>query len=279
LSVQQPPTPQITGRRLGIGGWLVVLGITLGALVGIGLIAGAIVLASGAVPVPSLPTGITMGDIAALMAAGATLLLADFTALLAWITRRSIDATQREADIAAQALAASVRHADIAEAALKATQASIKLQERDVDLKERQRLDALRTAFPHLRVVFTQHNAAAVKGTLSVLAGTALATDVKVWARTASGYYVKPFQQVSPNLPHVDFEATTLEMDPSQCPFPEFQKLLGDEQGWIGVTWSGPAGQRGKFRHRLLASGSQYVDEIEEVSEPGPERSSISTSQ
>jgi len=42
LTVQQPPTPQVTERRLGVGGELVVIGITRGALGGIGLIAGAI---------------------------------------------------------------------------------------------------------------------------------------------------------------------------------------------------------------------------------------------
>jgi len=49
------------------------------------------------------------------VAAAAILLLADFTALLVWITRRSLDATQRKAGIAGQALETSVRHADIAE--------------------------------------------------------------------------------------------------------------------------------------------------------------------
>ena len=153
--------------------------------------------------------------------------------------------------------------------AAEAAKTSTKLQEREIALFERQYLDAQRSAFPHLRVHFKEQNANAVKGTLSVLAGTALATDVKVWARTAAGYFVKPYQQVSPTLPYIDFEATTRENDVSRCPFPEFQKLLGDEQGWIGVTSAGPAGQSGKFRQRLLRDGSRYVDDIEEVTGPG----------
>jgi hypothetical protein len=243
----------------------VVIGITLGALVGIGLIIGATALAFRYVPVPRLPEGITMADVAGLAAAGATLLLAVFTALLAWMTRRSIDATEREASIAALALAAADKQADIAERSLKETQASIKLKEREVGLREQQRLDAQQEAFPHLRVELTQHNAARISGLLSVLAGTGLATGVDVWARTQNGYFIKQFQQVSPTMPPVSFEATALEMDPSRCPFPEFQKLVGNEQAWIGVTWSGPAGQRGKFRHRLLSDGSRYVDAIEDV--------------
>jgi len=60
-------------------------------------------------------------------------LLADFTALLAWFTRRSIAATQREADIAQQALTAANRHADIADETLKAVQAQAAIAKEQVD--------------------------------------------------------------------------------------------------------------------------------------------------
>jgi hypothetical protein len=59
------------------------------------------------------------GNIATFTVAGATLILADFTALLAWFTWESIRATRREANIAEQALAAARRHADIADESLK----------------------------------------------------------------------------------------------------------------------------------------------------------------
>ena len=104
-----------------------------GAFGGIGLIALAVAIALQVVTPPAYAHGVSTSDIAGLAGAGATLLLADFTALLAWITRRSIDATQREADVATQALAASNRQAEIAERALRAVQDQARLAQEQVD--------------------------------------------------------------------------------------------------------------------------------------------------
>ena len=70
-------------------------------------------------PTKAFVSGVESGNIATFTVAGATLILADFTALLAWFTWESIRATRREANIAEQALAAARRHADIADESLK----------------------------------------------------------------------------------------------------------------------------------------------------------------
>lgn len=54
---------------------------------------------------------VSAGDLGSLAVAGATLLLADFTAILARLTGRSLAATQREATIAEAALAAATKQA------------------------------------------------------------------------------------------------------------------------------------------------------------------------
>jgi hypothetical protein len=118
--------------------WVIVAGITVGTITGVGLIALAVAIAVKVVPAPSYQQGVTTGDLAAAIGAGATLLLADFTALLAWVTRRSIDATQREADIATAALAASNRQADVAEKALKAVQDQVDIAKEQLSIAKEQ---------------------------------------------------------------------------------------------------------------------------------------------
>jgi membrane protein implicated in regulation of membrane protease activity len=108
--------------------WLILGLLSLGALLGIGLLALALLIGLEVLR----PTGTALYDATGVVAGGATLLLAVFTGLLAWVTRRSIDATQREADIAAAALAASNRQADVAEKALKAAQGQAAIAERQV---------------------------------------------------------------------------------------------------------------------------------------------------
>jgi hypothetical protein len=103
--------------------WLIVGGVVVGTAIGITLIAASLALAAGwvpNVPAPDYSKGVTTTDLGSLAVAGGTALLAAFTALLAFTTRRSIDATQREADIAADALRASNRQAEAAESAMKA---------------------------------------------------------------------------------------------------------------------------------------------------------------
>ena len=99
------------------------------------LLVGALAAAVGRFPGIARPDfgKLSTADLASIIVAAATLLLADFTALLAWFTQRSIAATQREADIAQQALAAANRHADIADETLKVVQAQAVIAERQVD--------------------------------------------------------------------------------------------------------------------------------------------------
>ena len=113
-------------------------GIVIGVLVGIALVAFAIAVVLQAAPAPHPSNGFTTGDVAATIGAGATLLLASFTALLAWVTRRSIDATQREADIAAAALTASNRQADVAEKALKSAQDQVDIAKEQLAIAKEQ---------------------------------------------------------------------------------------------------------------------------------------------
>jgi hypothetical protein len=89
-------------------------------LVGVALVVLAVLTAIGWAPGMHPPDyrKISAADVASLAVAGATLLLADFIAILAWLTRRSLAATRREAEIAEAALAVSNRQAATAERAL-----------------------------------------------------------------------------------------------------------------------------------------------------------------
>jgi hypothetical protein len=136
--MQQPQAAPTTRPPMRRRDWLIVAGIGLGAITGVGLTAFALAIALGLAAGPHLSGGATTGDVAAMIGAGATLLLASFTALLAWVTRRSIDATQREADIAAAALAASNRQADVAEKALKAAQDQVEVAKEQVAIAREQ---------------------------------------------------------------------------------------------------------------------------------------------
>ena len=127
-------SPAPAAARVGMRpiDWVIGGLISLGALIGISLLALAVVIAAQVWTPPRYQNGVSASDITGVVAAGATILLADFTGLLAWVTRRSIDATQREADIATAALAASNRQAEIAEKALKAAQNQAEIAERQV---------------------------------------------------------------------------------------------------------------------------------------------------
>jgi hypothetical protein len=110
--VQQPKSP------------IVIAGFIGGALAGAALMILAVLTAVGWVPGVHRPDygNVSAGDVGSLAVAGATLLLADFTAVLAWLTRRSLAATRWEAEIAEAALQASNRQAATAEGALAAAQ-------------------------------------------------------------------------------------------------------------------------------------------------------------
>lgn len=107
-------------------------------LFGVGFIGAAIGGAAGWAPTKAFVSGVEAGNVATFTVAGATLILADFTALLAWFTWESIRATRREAKIAEQALAAARRHADIADESLKAVQDQAKIAERQVAATNKQ---------------------------------------------------------------------------------------------------------------------------------------------
>ena len=119
---------------------VVVAGFIVGAVVGAALIILAVLTAIGWVPGVRHPDYgvIAPGDVASLAVAGATLLLADFTAMLAWLTRRSLAATRREAEIAEAALEASNKQAATAEKALGAAREQATISERLVEATNKQ---------------------------------------------------------------------------------------------------------------------------------------------
>ncbi len=132
-----PPTstatsPTWAGRAatLAIG-----TGLFVAAVVVVGLLVLAGLAAAGWVPGIAKPdySHISAGDLGSLVVAGVTLLLADFTAVLAWFTRRAISETRREARIAEAALAAANKQAEIAERSLAAVQEQAKIAERQVE--------------------------------------------------------------------------------------------------------------------------------------------------
>src|SRR6202022_129624 len=105
------PPPPGQDKRWVAG--LVYSVAALAALVGAALMVVAVATAVGWLPaVEPLVNGPSAGNVATFTVAGATLLLADFTALLAWFTWESIGATRREAKIAEDALAAAKRQAE-----------------------------------------------------------------------------------------------------------------------------------------------------------------------
>lgn len=109
------------------------------AVVGAALIVGALAAATGWLPVAKpLVSSPSAGNVATFTVAGATLLLADFTALLAWFTWQSIAATRREARIAEAALVAANRQAEAADMSLNAIQEQAKIAERQVEATNRQ---------------------------------------------------------------------------------------------------------------------------------------------
>src|SRR4029077_18797852 len=115
----QPSEPAALTRRMRQIDWLIAGLVALGILIGIVPLALAVLILLAVFPDWQL---IGVGQASNLAAESATVLLAVFTGLLAWVTRQSIQATQREAEVAAAALAASNRQADVAEKALKAVQ-------------------------------------------------------------------------------------------------------------------------------------------------------------
>lgn len=131
----QPPTLPARTRQMSKVDWVIAGLVALGILIGIVPLVLAVVILLGALPL-SLLQGV--GGASSLAAESATVLLAVFTGLLAWVTRRSIEATQREANIAAAALAASIRQADVAEKALRAVQDQATIAERQVSATNEQ---------------------------------------------------------------------------------------------------------------------------------------------
>lgn len=111
------PRP-VGGVAIAAGAAIAVLGI-----LGLGLLAFSILGLFGLVSTPLGPVRqhLSAADLASSAVAGATLMLAVFTAYLAIATRASVAATRREAAIAEQALAAAQEQARIGAEEVKAT--------------------------------------------------------------------------------------------------------------------------------------------------------------
>ena len=130
-----PAEPSSKERRLA---WAVYPAAAIVAIIGVALIVVAVAGAKGWAPAAPFVTATSAGNAATFTVAGATLLLADFTALLAWFTWESIRATRREAKIAEDALTAANRQADVAEKGLQAAQDQAKIAEQQVAATNKQ---------------------------------------------------------------------------------------------------------------------------------------------
>ena len=118
------PPAQVESRRR-LGGFAIAAGtavVVLGIL-GLGLLAFSILGLFGLIGTPLGPVRqhLSPADLASSAVAGATLMLAVFTAFLAIATRASVAATRREAAIAEQGLAAAQEQARIGAEQVKAT--------------------------------------------------------------------------------------------------------------------------------------------------------------
>ncbi len=130
--IEGSPAPANTGRAVDRA---IVAGLAVATAIGVLLLLLAVVVAIGWVPGvarPDYAKGVSIGDLGGLAVAGATILLATFTATLAWLTRRSIAETQREATIADGALAAANRQAEAANELARIGQEQVKAADRQV---------------------------------------------------------------------------------------------------------------------------------------------------
>jgi hypothetical protein len=151
-----------------------------------------------------------------------------------------------------------------AAAARKATELQareIGVLETQTKLLQVQQEDARTSAFPWLQATITNAGELYVEGTVTYVSGSAPAWSTEVWVRTFRGYYQTPVGFVAPGASRPFRAVLHTDEDDLPCPFKEFKKLIGDEIGWVGVTWNGPSYWVGRQRWRLLQEGNRHVGE------------------
>jgi hypothetical protein len=243
------------------------------ALLGAALLLLAAVIAVGWFPGvgrPDYAHGISAGDLASLAVAGATLLLADFTAILARLTGRSLAATRREAKIAEDALAAANKQAALTADLVAATNEQARIAREQLALTWRPLLaDPWGTADPQrglddieirptldqpFAFVVTFANIGAgpafVKKGLFMLGSAAhLATDVKP-AIVARGSQVRLYFDVYPKADGVQNAiAVALAGSGVQPTVGAFYHDIGGERAW---RTGGRLVKQGTYQWRLV---------------------------
>ena len=161
-------------------------------------------------------------------------------------------------------IAVTVGTLKAAAAARKATELQareIGVLETQTKLLQVQQEEARASAFPWLQATLTNSGQVFVEGTVTYVAGSAPAWSTEVWVRTFRGYYRTPVGFVAPGASRQFRAVLHTDEDDFRCPFDEFKKLIGDEIGWVGVTWNGPSFWVGRHRSRLLQEGNRYVGE------------------
>jgi len=162
------------------------------------------------------------------------------------------------------AIAVSIGTLNAAAAARKATELQareIGVLETQTKLLQVQQEEARTSAFPWLQATLTNAGEVFAEGTVMYVAGSAPAWSTQVWVRTFRGYYQTPVGFVAPGATRPFRAVLHTDEDDFPCPFKEFNKLSGDEIGWVGVTWTGPSYWVGRQWWRLLQEGGRYVGE------------------
>jgi hypothetical protein len=160
-------------------------------------------------------------------------------------------------------IAVSVGTLNAAAAARKATELQareIGVLETQTKLLQQQQEDARASAFPWLQATLTNVGEVFIEGTVTYVAGSAPAWSTEVWVRTSRGYFQTTVGFIAPGASRQFRTVLQTDEDLFHCPFSEFQKLLGNETGWVGVTWNGPSYWVGRQKSRLLQDG-RYVGE------------------
>jgi hypothetical protein len=164
----------------------------------------------------------------------------------------------------ATGIAVSIGTLNAAAAARRATELQareIGVLETQTKLLQVQQEEARASAFPWLQATLTSAGEVFAEGTINYVAGSAPAWSTEVWVRTSRGYYQASVGFVAPGASGQFRAVKHTDEDGIRCPFDEFKKLIGNEIGWVGVTWSGPGYWVGRQRWRMLQEGSRYVGE------------------
>jgi len=150
-----------------------------------------------------------------------------------------------------------------AAAARKATELQareIGVLETQTKLLQVQQEEARASAFPWLQATLSNVGEVFVEGTVTYAAGSAPAWSTEVWVRTSRGYFQAAVGFVAPGASRQFRAVLHTDEDRFHCPFDEFKKLIGNEIGWVGVTWTGPSYWVGRHKSRVLQD-NRYVGE------------------